>query len=361
MNELTKPGNAFFRATKRLLGNILIDGEFISQGNLAQALKKQRETNKQIGDILVGMGVLDPVHLMMVLALQKNLVSLPDAVKIAAGVRQVLGELLVKAHHITRQQLNQALREQKKTGAKLGEILVTQGLLSEDGLKAILTFQKNQESPVRASNNFRLGEILIASSHITHDQLADALLKQRLSHKKIGIILIEEGYATKRKIAKGLKLQSMLVTAAVTAILSLASAPQHDLAYADSASGQVQVSARVMARSQMKVLHQVSQVKITQTDIKRGYIDVGSASRFEIHSNNPQGYVLTFHRLSNPFKAVYAKGSGTDIYLDGGEGFVQRGYVRGREVIELSYRLVLSEDVKPGVYAWPINFSVQST
>ena len=164
-----------------------------------------------------------------------------------------------------------------------------------------------------------------------------------------------------RETAKGLGLRSMLVTAAVTAALSLAPAPQHDLVYAGSASTKVEVSALVMVRSQMKVLRQVSQVRITQTDIKRGYVDVASASRFEIESNNPQGYVLMFHGLARPFKAVHAKGSGTDVYLDGGEGFVQRGYVRGREVVELSYRLILSEDVKPGVYAWPVNFSVQSS
>jgi len=169
------------------------------------------------------------------------------------------------------------------------------------------------------------------------------------------------GNVLERETRKGLRLRSMLLAAAVTAALSLSSVPQHDLAYAGSASTRVEVSARVMARSQMKVLHQVSQVKITQTDIKRGYIDVASASRFEIHSNNPQGYILMFHRLTNPFKAVHAKGNGTDVYLDGGEGFVQRAYVRGPEVLELSYRLVLTHDVKPGIYAWPINFSIQSS
>lgn len=359
MDEYNGSGSIFSRVKHRLLGHILVDGEFISQQDLAMALEKQRESNQQLGEVLIGMGVLDPVCLSMVLALQKNLGSLADAVKVAAGVRQVLGELLVKARQISRKDLNQALREQRKTGEKLGEILVDHGVLNEAGLEAILRFQKNQELPAGDSANFRLGEILVASRYITRRQLEDALRKQRLSNKKIGSILVEEGYTTQRHVSRGLKLQSMLVTAAVTTILVFAGAPQHDRAYADPASGKVHVSARVVAHSKIRILHQVSRVRVTPADIKRGYVDIGSASRFEVHSNNPQGYVLAFHGVATPFKAVHAKGNGTDVYLDGGHGFVQRPYVRGSEVIEFSYRLVLSEDVQPGTYAWPINFTVQ--
>lgn len=352
-------GNVFGRITKRLLGRILVDGEFISPRDLAAALRKQKDTNKQIGDILIGMGVLDPVHLTMVLSLQGSVTSLPDAVKVAAGVRQVLGELLVRAHQITRKQLNLALEEQKHTGAKLGEILVGHGLLSPHALVAILEFQKNQTSAAETAPNFRLGEILVASHYITRDQLTDALVKQNLSHQKIGAILVEEGYVTKRQISRGLKLQSMLVTAIAAAVLSLANVPGYDRAGAQSVSGKVQVSARVTARSQMKVLRQVTQVRVTQTDIRRGYVDVSAASRFEVRNNNPQGYVLAFQGLASTFKAVHAIGSGTDVYLDGNSGFVMRPYVKGNEIIEFSYRLMLAEDVEPGVYAWPIAFSVQ--
>lgn len=359
MDEYNGSGSIFSRVKHRLLGHILVDGEFISQQDLAVALEKQHESNKQLGEVLIGMGVLDPVHLAMVLALQRSLGSLSDAVKVAAGVRQVLGEILVKAHQVNRKDLNRALREQKKTGRKLGEILVDHGLLNEAGLEAILRFQKNQGLPARGSADLRLGEILVASHYITRGQLEDALRKQRLSNKKIGNVLIEEGYTTQRHISRGLKLQSMLVTAAVTTILAFAGAPQHDRAYGETASGKVHVSARVVAHSKMKVLHQVSQVRVTLTDIKRGYIDIGSASRFEVHSNNPQGYVLMFHGIATPFKAVHARGSGTDVYLDGGQGLVQRPYVRGSEVVEFSYRLILSENIQPGTYAWPVSFTVQ--
>jgi hypothetical protein len=46
-----------------------------------------------------------------VLAVQKTLSSSEDAAKVAAGVRQLLGDLLVRAKKITPQQLDWALRE----------------------------------------------------------------------------------------------------------------------------------------------------------------------------------------------------------------------------------------------------------
>src|SRR3990172_2771531 len=112
------------RATKRLLGQILIDGEFVSPAVLEAALERQKETNKQLGEILLSMGALSPLDLKAALSVQKDLASLEDSVKAAAGVREFLSDLFVKAKRITADQVEAALKEQQKTGEKLGEILV---------------------------------------------------------------------------------------------------------------------------------------------------------------------------------------------------------------------------------------------
>jgi hypothetical protein len=91
----------------------------------------------------------------------------------------------------------------------------------------------------------------------------------------------------------------------------------YNWAIADSTGTTVQVSARVVSHFHIKMIHQVSRIKITRTDIRRGCIDIGNALHFEITSNNPQGYVLTFHRACSPFKGAHAKAKGTDVYLDG--------------------------------------------
>lgn len=52
-----------------------------------------------------------------------------------------LGELLVESHFITEAQLEDAIKEQKKSGKKLGEVLVELGYISPDVLIQVLEFQ----------------------------------------------------------------------------------------------------------------------------------------------------------------------------------------------------------------------------
>lgn len=175
-------------------------------------------------------------------------------------------------------------------------------------------------------------------------------------------MLVEKGYTARRKISRSLKLQGMIIGVMVTAILAITVTPQADRAYAGPATGNIQVSARVIAHSHMKVLYQVSRVRITQADIQRGYIDINSASRFEVWSNNPRGYIVLFRGAdATPFKGAHAKANGTSVYLYGGQVSVRRPYVRGSEIVEFSYRLILSDNVRPGTYAWPINIEVPDT
>jgi hypothetical protein len=207
--------------TKRRLGRILFDGGFITARELETALSKQKDTNDQIGEILVGMGALDRKELSAVLSIQKDLSSYEDAVKVAAGVRMLLGELLVKAKRITAEELDLALREQKSTGEKLGEILAHRGLLLENELETVLAFQRGQQSDAPGSEKLRLGELLVTTGQISPEQLVDVLKRQKLSKKKIGELLVEAGYVEPNQIRHGLMLQQKLVTAALVAALSM--------------------------------------------------------------------------------------------------------------------------------------------
>ena len=98
-----------FRPTKRLLGQILIDGNFVSPRKLEAALARQQETNEQLGGILLSMGELKPSDLKAVLFVQRELASLEDSIKAAAGVREVFSEYLLKAKKITPVQRDPAL------------------------------------------------------------------------------------------------------------------------------------------------------------------------------------------------------------------------------------------------------------
>jgi hypothetical protein len=171
-------------------------------------------------------------------------------------------------------------------------------------------------------------------------------------------MLVEKGYFTRRKISQGFRFQNSVVAAIVTATLATAITSQVHRAYAGPAVARLTISARVLVHSHMKVLYQASRVRIMRADIQRGYIDVGSASRLEVRSNDPQGYIITFRVAdTTPFRAAYVRGSGTDAYIDG-QAPVRRPYVRGSEIIEFGYRLILSDDAEPGTYAWPITIEM---
>jgi len=207
--------------TRRPIGQILIDGGFIEREVLELALEVQKHSNELLGQVLVNMGVLDRADLEAALSIQDHLSTIDDAVRSAAGIRKMLGSLLLMTGRITSEQLDFALEEQKITGEKLGNILVRMGLLTENQVNSVLRFQENQESVEPPSTPLRLGEILVSTGYITRRQLDDALRKQQFSKKKLGEVLVEEGYAHLHQVNKGINLQRKLLRAVLVTVVTL--------------------------------------------------------------------------------------------------------------------------------------------
>lgn len=355
------------RLRKRLLGQILVDGQFISPEDLEAAVEQQKHTNELLGQILVRMGALDPKELQAVLSVQEKFASIEDSVKAAAGLRKLLGELLVQARRITPEQLELALGKQLASNEKLGEVLVRLELLSDKELDAVLAFQRHQSGEIAGSELFRLGQILVATDHITREQLEDALLKQEISKKKIGEVLVEAGYAEPHHIEFGLNLQRKLVTASLIAALSLASTESADATHATESTGsskaRVTVTARVLAHASIKFLYQAPELVVTNADISRGYLEIPAASRIELKNNNPDGYMLFFEGTNgqvNIIKEIYVQGLGREVQIDAYGGWIVLPNEGLSPVTkELSYRFVLSENAQPGSYIWPLALSVR--
>ncbi len=352
---------------KRLLGRILVDGRFVTKKDLDRSIKLQKETNRQLGEILIGMGLLDTRDLEAVLAVQKDLANPRDALKLAAGTRRMLGELLLEAKYISRRDLESLLNEQKETGEKIGELLLRHGLLTSKELKTILDFQRRQGSKKPEEGKLRLGELLVATGQVTRAQLDDALQKQRQSQKKIGEILVEAGYVIPQQIDRVLTLQRKLVTAALVASLALAGAVVPTKAHSTGqpqtkgSSAKVMVTAHVLPYVKLKVLKQSAELVITNADIARGYVDVPTASRIEVNNNNPAGCLIVFEGFGGPMnfiKGVHVKGGGRDVYIESA-GWVTQPFARVPVAIDLSYRFVLAKDAQPGTYAWPLNISAR--
>jgi hypothetical protein len=347
-------------ARRRLLGQVLLDGEFISSLDLERALGEQKRTNEMLGEVLVRIGVLDSVDLKAALSIQGELGSFHDAIRAAAGVRLLLGDLLLLAKRITPEQLEAALAEQRRTAEKIGEILVRRGWITPRELDAVLAFQEHLGGGGPSSERLRLGEILVATGQITRAQLDAALERNRNSPKKIGDLLVEAGDLRPDQVDRGLRLQKQLVTASLVAVLSLASgASAQDILRSGSGSSSmgIAVTARVEARATLRVLWQQARIAITDADILRGHVDVRSATRIEVRNNSLQGFILVFEGTDGPFREYYVRGLGREVQLGAGGGFAPMPYAQQPVVLELSYRFILDKEIRAGVYDWPLALS----
>lgn len=362
MNKVTVAG----KSCCRQLGKILIDGGLITAKNLEAALERKKETNEQLGDALVGMGALNPLDLKVVLSVQSDLSALDDSVKAAAGVRKVLRELFLKAKRITSEQLDAALKEKYKSGDRLGEVLVRRGLLSENEINAVLTFQQHQSDNLPILKRFRLGGLLVSIGQITKQQLKAAIARQKISEKRIGEILVEAGYLKRDQMNRGLRLQHKLLTAAIVATISVANMVGVQGAAAESFSGSsgatINVTAKVLERTSMKIINQAQGFVITATDIMRGYVAIPVASRVNVISNNPHGYFLMFEVMGSPnniISSISVDVGGREVRLSPNGGLIHQPFIRAGVTTDLSYRFELYRDAKPGTYRWPLMVSIQ--
>jgi len=98
-----------------------------------------------------------------------------------------LGELLIQNKAITQQQLDAALNEQKKTGAKLGKVLVTMGILTESTLLNFLSKQLN--IPAFDLTNFIPNQKIIRLLPETHARrLQTIVLEKRQNDILVGMV-----------------------------------------------------------------------------------------------------------------------------------------------------------------------------
>ncbi|MGD0584652.1 MAG: cytochrome c3 family protein [Oryzomonas sp.] len=277
-------------SSRRNIGDILLDGGFVQRHDLDAALGDQKLSKELLGQVLIKRGALKADDIKVPLLIQEHLGSVENAVKLAAGDRQVLGDLLVLAGHITEEQLQQALAEQRRSGGKFGEVCKRLGLLTELQLQALLEFQRNQEST--HDSPLRLGELLVATGKITREHLEVALKKQKQSDKNIGDVLIEAGYASPDSIRYGARLQRMLTRSVLAAILALGVSTA-------SEAGEMCLLTKQLMQNPAQKARYAARVATEVGDMVAYNSRAGSTGQQDISSDTtPAGYV--FGKRSNP-------------------------------------------------------------
>ncbi len=95
----------------------------------------------------------------------------------------LIGQRLIEAGYLTDKQLKEALEAQAETGLLLGEVCMLKGWLSYSQVKECLPTLRS-----------KLGEKLLALGYISIEQLWLALLEQRQTGLRLGVILTDRGW-----------------------------------------------------------------------------------------------------------------------------------------------------------------------
>ncbi len=329
--------------------------------NAASVLAAHRNSNHQLGEILVDLGVLGRQQKQLVEDIQEDLADPDRAIRLAAGIRRKLGEMLVEVGLASPVQLEAALTEQERTGERLGEIAVRHGWLQAGQLDRALRFQQAQADRGKVAAKLRLGELLVATGDITRAQLDAALARHYASGKLLGSELVDAGILKPSQLANGLQLQRSLVALAMAATLAIGIGLAPPAQAADG-TAQVGVGATVLKHVSLRVLQLPDTIQITEADIARGYVDVSTPSRLEIRSNSTAGFMLSIDSQADFARGTEVRGSGDTAALGrfGGVLSVKGGDAGGMHTtpVELSFRVLLSNEARPGQHAWPLQISV---
>lgn len=346
---------------KRLLSHILVGRHGISELQLEHALTDENAAWNLVREVLAQREALFAEGVDESRRFNLRPIPMIDALKLASGVRQPLGHLLLELGLITHEQLGLALEEQLLTGEQIGEVLVQLGMLDIPALDDALQLQMQQQfqkQSVPTPAAIRIGDILVAGGHISREQLYESIEHQKNSDKKLGEILVEKGYVEQHNVEHGIHLQQMLVAAALSAVVSISSVDKAEAGPSSSvSSASLHVSVVIKPSARVKVLSQQPQLEITSKHIAQGYIEIPHASRIEVRNNSPSGYLLSIENQGGPFRDVFVSGLGSEIQLNGNSGWVLMSYTPIPKTMEVSYRIMLSDNAQPGSYPWPFQLS----
>ena len=124
----------------RLIGSLFVERGLVSESQLRVALELQRETGEQLGQILVSQFGVSRKELARVVADQWREMSGEDTGTDAerSAKWRPLGEIFITRGFVSEEELDEALRRQRKTGERLGEALVALGVISKFELAGAL-------------------------------------------------------------------------------------------------------------------------------------------------------------------------------------------------------------------------------
>lgn len=170
---------------------------------------------------------------------------------------------------------------------------------------------------------------------------------------------LEAGALQLFQLASRLQCWHALVTFVMASVFAAGAVAQSEAA--GGAKALVTVSATVVRHFSIRVLTLPRAIQIAPADIVRGYVDMPLALKLEIRSNAPLGYLLTV-------KSQADFSTGIEVRSIDGAAFAGRTGMLSAQTsgkgmhttpLELSFRVLLSAQARPGHHPWLIELSVQ--
>jgi hypothetical protein len=120
------------------------------------------------------------------------------------------------------------------------------------------------------------------------------------------------------------------------------------------------VSATVNAVARLQVQSAPTELRVSDEDVRRGFIDVLQPTDLIIRSNSAHGYALDVTTLTPMISSVIVRGLQTEQSLSGEGGtIVQRWQTPQTVNLSLQFRLVLAPGLAAGRYPWPMHIDVR--
>jgi type IV pilus assembly protein PilB len=115
--------------------------------------------------------------------------------------RKKLGEILIAQGMITNEQLVEALQVHKRTGVSLGTVLVNLGYISDEDLTGVLGAQ------IQFDQRKRIGELLIDQGLINEEKLAQGIEEQKKTKLLLGKCLVNLNFISEKQLVDVLSAQ----------------------------------------------------------------------------------------------------------------------------------------------------------
>ncbi len=131
---------------------------------------------------------------------------------------------------------------------------------------------------------------------------------------------------------------------------------------ADARDSQTAVSVNATVLAMARIERQTGPVdlRITDSDLRHGYVDVIEPTALVIRSNSAEGYVLELAMSSPLVASSIVRGLESERALGAAGGAIeQRWQGTHSAALSLQFRFILAPGAAEGRYAWPLRVAVR--